>query len=142
MKPYRLMLILLLQLFSQAAWAGEAAPVLTLEQAVEMALANHPTLQLAELAADMMQAQIQGERSMLYPKLTARFVTPFVGTESGVTLHQPIWDFRQTQHRIAASRAQASGFAHTGQREDVILTVKVSYYTVLIQQLVKRPPHA
>jgi outer membrane protein TolC len=139
MKPYPLMLVVLIQLFSQAVWAGEAAPVLTLEQAVEMALANHPTLQLAGPAADLMQAQIQGERSMLYPKLTARFVVPFVGTESGVTLHQHIWDFRQTQHRIEASRAQAqaSGFAHTGQREDVILTVKVAYYTVLIQQLVK-----
>jgi len=139
MKPYRLILVVLLQLFSQAVWAGEEAPVLSLAQAVEMALANHPTLQLAEPAADMMQAQLQDERSMLYPKLTARFVVPFVGTESGVTLQQHIWDFRQTQHRIEASRAQAqaSGFAHTGQREDVILTVKVSYYTVLIQQLVK-----
>jgi len=104
-----------------------------------MALANHPTLQMARPAAEIMQAKIEGERSGLYPKATARFVVAFVGTESGVSLQQHIWDFRQTQHRIEASRAeaQASGFGQTAQREDVILNVKVTYYTVFIQQLVK-----
>lgn len=139
MKPYRLILLVLVHLVGQPVWAGEAVPVLTLDQAVEMALANHPALQMAKPAADMMQARIQGERAALYPKLTARFVVPFVGTESGVTLQQYIWDFRQTQHRIEASRAQAraSGFEQAAPREDVILTVKVAYYTVLMQQLIK-----
>lgn len=139
MKPYYLMLILLVSCFSQTVWAGGEPSVLTLDQAVEMALANHPTLQLAGPAADMMQAKIQDERAALYPKLTARFVFPFVGTESGVSLNQYIWDFRQTQHRIQASRAQAqaSGFEQAVQREDVILAVKVTYYTVLMQHLIK-----
>lgn len=139
MKPWRLILVLLMYLSGQPIWAGEEAPALTLNQAVETALANHPALQAASPQTDVMQAQIQGERSGLHPKLTARFVAPFVGTESGVTLHQPIWDFRQTQHRIHASRAraQASAFGHAAQREDVILVVKVAYYTVLMQQLMK-----
>jgi len=113
--------------------------MLTLDQALEMALASHPALQTAKPSADIMQARIQGERSVLYPKVTGRFVFPFVGTESGVSLQQHIWDFRQTQHRIQASRAQAqaSGFEQAVQREDVILNVKVTYYTVLIQQLIK-----
>jgi outer membrane protein len=113
--------------------------VLTLAQVLEMALAKHPALQMAKPAADLMKAKIQEERSALYPEVTGRFVYPFVGTESGVSLQQHIWDFRQTQHRIEASRsqAQASGFEQAVQREDVILNVKVTYYTVLIQQLVK-----
>src|SRR5688572_33330189 len=112
MQPYRLILILLIPCLCQTVWANGDWPLLTLERAVEMALANHPALRTAKPLADIMQAKIQGERSELYPQLTARFVFPFVGTESGVSLQQHIWDFRQTQHRIEASRAtaQASAF--------------------------------
>jgi outer membrane protein len=131
--------MMLVQLLSHAVWAADAVSVLTLDQAVEIALANQPTLQMAEAAADMMQAKIQGERSARYPNIKARFVVPFVGTESGVSLYQDIWDFRQTQHRIQASQAQAqaSGFEQAVQREDVILNVKVAYYTALIQRLIQ-----
>jgi outer membrane protein len=137
MQPYRLILMVLILCLSQTVWAGGERPVLTLDQAVETALANHPALQMAGPAADVMQAQIEDEQSVLYPQLTGQFVYPFVGTESGVSLRQYIWDFRRTQHRIQASRAQAqaSGFEQAGHRKDIILNVKVAYYTVLIRQL-------
>jgi outer membrane protein TolC len=137
MRFCQLILIGLIGSICQPGLVRGEQPILSLAQAVEMALAKHPVMSMAKPAADIMQAKIRGERASLYPKVTARFVFPFVGTESGVSMQQYIWDFGQTQHRIQAEQAaaQASGFDQAVQREDVILNVKVAYYNVLIQQL-------
>lgn len=136
MRAHSVLLVLLVTVVSLSAVAQEVPPVITLEQAVELALANRPTLQAAGATVEMMQARGQSERSVRFPQVKARFVFPLIGTESGVSLNQKIWDFRHTHHRIQSSRAQthASELDQAGQRADVILNTKVAYYTVLMQQ--------
>jgi outer membrane protein TolC len=136
MRAHSVLLVLLVTVVSLPAVAQEAPPVITLEQAVARALANHPTLRAAGATVEVMQARTQGERAIRFPQVKARFVYPFIGTESGVSLNQRIWDFQHTHHRIQSSRAQvqASELDQEVQRADVILHTKVAYYTVLMQQ--------
>lgn len=136
MRAHSVLLVLLVTVVGLSAAAQEVPPVITLEQAVEHALANHPTLQAAGATVEMMQARSQGERAVRFPQVKARFVFPLIGTESGVFLNQKIWDFRHTHHRIQSSRAQehASELDQAAQRADIILHTKVAYYTVLMQQ--------
>ena len=136
MRVHSVLLVVLVTVMSQSAVAQEVPPMLTLERAVELALANHPTLQAAEARVDMMQARTGGERAILWPQVKGRFIFPLIGTESGFFLHQQLWDFLHTHHRIQSSRSrtQASELDQAGQQADIILNTKVAYYTVLMQQ--------
>ena len=136
MRVHSVVLVLLMMVVSLPAVAQEVPPVLTLEHAVELALARQPTLHVAGAEVERMQARIQGERSVRFPQVEGRFVLPLIGTESGVSLHQKIWDFRQTHHRIQSSQAwaHASELDQEVQRADVVLNTKVAFYTVLMQQ--------
>jgi outer membrane protein TolC len=115
--------------------AAESIERLSLDQAIAIALEHNPTLRAASASIDVMKARVQDTRSHLYPQIDARFIYPFVGTESGVSLNQFIWDFKRTQHLIKASREEmrSSEFDSIVNRDDLILRTKVAYYTVLIQ---------
>jgi outer membrane protein TolC len=117
--------------------AQEQTSLLTLEAAIATALENSIALKASHASVDLKEARLQNTRSGLFPKVDARFVYPFIGTESGVSLsHQRIWDFKQTQHLMKAGQAQIQSAAlETAiQREEIILNTKVAYYTVLAQQ--------
>ena len=117
--------------------AAEGRPdVLTLDQAIAMALADSPALKAAAATEVAMQARTQAARANRYPQLDAKFVYPFVGTESGVSLNQTLWDFRRTTNQIKSKAAQvkSSEFECASSREDIVLQTKIAYYTVLSLQ--------
>jgi outer membrane protein len=116
--------------------AQEQTSLLTLETAIATALENSISLKASNASVDLMEAKRQNTKSGLFPKVEARFVYPFIGTESGVSLSQRIWDFKQTQYLMKAGQAQiqSATLETIVQREEIILNTKVAYYTVLAQQ--------
>lgn len=130
-----LLLIVCLSISPLYVGAAENIEVLSLDRAVAIALEHNPTLQAASASIDVMKARVQDTRSALFPKVDARFIYPFVGTESGVSLNQFIWDFKRTQNLIKASKAEmrSSEFDSIVNRDDLILRTKMAYYAVLIQ---------
>jgi outer membrane protein len=132
------LLILFFFVFSLSSFAEEHTETLSLDEALKIALENNPDLKASNASVDVMRAKVQGARSNLFPKIESRFVFPFVGTESGVSLDQLIWDFWRTPNLVKAGKAQlkSSEFDNAAAREDVILNTKVAYYTVLAQRLI------
>lgn len=116
--------------------AQELLQPLSLDQAIALALEHSPRLQASTASVDVMKARLQNTRSVLYPKIDTRFVYPFIGTESGVSVNQRLWDFKRTQYQVQAGKAQiaSSAFDEVTQREEIILHTKNAYYTVLSQQ--------
>ncbi|MBF8303331.1 MAG: Outer rane efflux protein [Candidatus Dadabacteria bacterium] len=136
MRALFLLLILSLSTLSISSSAQETTETLTLDKALEIALENNPTLEASRASVDIMKARVQGARSDLFPQIKSRFIYPFVGTESGVSLDQLIWDFGYTSNIIKATKAQvkSSEYDKVANREDVILDTKIAYYTVLAQK--------
>ncbi|MCI0454617.1 MAG: TolC family protein [Candidatus Dadabacteria bacterium] len=136
MRVLFLLLIISLSILSTSSLAQETAETLTLDKAIEIALENNPSLEASRATVDVMKARVQGARSDLFPQIESRFIYPFVGTESGVSLDQLIWDFGQTSNIIKATKAQvkSSEYDKKASREDIILDTKVAYYTVLTQK--------
>src|SRR3990172_8973480 len=136
MRALFLLLILSLSTLNISSSALETTETLTLDKALEIALENNPTLEASRASVDIMKARVQGARSDLFPQIKSRFIYPFVGTESGVSLDQLIWDFGYTSNIIKATKAQAksSEYDKVANREDVILDTKIAYYTVLAQK--------
>lgn len=139
---------------------GQAAnqTSLTLQQARDLALKNHPQI-LASQANYLRADQIIREtRSANFPTLNAEITGAQAETNSrlgagvindprlfnhagaGVTLSQLITDSGRTHNLVANSRlqAQASRQDYQATRYDIILGVGQAYYEVLLsQQLVK-----
>jgi len=136
MRALFLLLILSLSTLNISSSAQETTETLTLDKALEIALENNPTLEASRASVDIMKARVQGARSDLFPQIKSRFIYPFVGTESGVSLDQLIWDFGYTSNIIKATKAQvkSSEYDKVANREDVILDTKIAYYTVLAQK--------
>src|SRR3990172_2178180 len=136
MRALLLLLILSSSTLSIPSLAQEITETLTLDKALEIALEKNPTLEASRASVDILKARVQGVRSDLFPQIESRFIYPFVGTESGVSLDQLIWDFGQTSNIIKATKAQvkSSEYDKVANREDVILDTKVAYYTVLAQK--------
>jgi outer membrane protein len=136
MRVLFLLLILFVSVLSISSSAEEATETLTLDKALEIALENNPSLEASRASVEIMKARVQDARSDLFPQIESRFIYPFVGTESGVSLDQLIWDFGQTSNIIKATKAQvkSSEYDKVANREDIILNTKVAYYTVLAQK--------
>jgi outer membrane protein len=134
MKQLRKALILSL-FFSLGALAQENT-VLTLEEAIRIALERNPDIIVSDASVDVMKARVQNAKSILYPQVEFRFIIPFIERESGVFVDQLIWDFWRTPNLIKSNRAQLEASRHdkAGTQEDVILNTKVSYYTVLARR--------
>lgn len=144
-------------LFGQAGNGG-GNPSLTLAQAQEIALKNHPQV-LASQALSKRADQLTVEaRSAYYPTINGDITGAQAEVNSrigaglindsrlfnhagmGVTLSQLITDFGRTGSLVknSALLAQASGQDYQASRYDVIFGVGQAYYEVLLsQQLVK-----
>ncbi len=145
-------------LASTAAWSQTNPPQLSLEQAVRIALKDHP-LVLASQAGYLRADEIVTEnRSAYYPTLSGvatgtqanlnarlgagllndpRLFTHF---GAGLTLSQLITDSGRTPNLVANAKltAQAGREDYRATRYDVILGVNQAYYEVLLaQQLIK-----
>src|SRR3989304_2756440 len=106
MRALFLLLILSISTLSISSLAQETNGILTLDKALEIALENNPALEASRASVDIMKARVQGARSDLFPQIRSRFIYPFVGTESGVSLDQLIWDFGQTSNIIKEPKSK------------------------------------
>jgi outer membrane protein len=126
-------------------------PALTLRQAEEMALRNHPRIQAAQNEAAFSDQQIVEARSAYFPTVTydvtgsgandhARIGAGFLNASSlfdrfgtGFSASQLITDLGRTKNLVASSRLQAQAEAQnvTATRYDVLLQVNRAYFDVL-----------
>jgi outer membrane protein len=136
-----------------------AAPTLTLKDAQELALKNHPKVQAAQNAAAATNQVVREARSAYLPFVSGA-VTGAQGNDNarmgaggglsasrlfdrvgeGFVLSQLITDLGRTSNLVASSRfeAQASDQTYQATREDVLLSLDNAYYGVLRAQTVVR----
>lgn len=147
--------------FSLGGFAAPQPPEkLTLEQAVEVALANHPALRVARERAAAAQARVSAAKSKNYPQVSFNGVaklglsgatnglgllglpaSPFWRNLSdAVNVNQNLFDFGRTRHAVDGARAEAEAAQYgLGQvRLQVAEAAKEAFLNVLgIQQVVK-----
>jgi outer membrane protein len=147
-------------LFTVTAFGQTAPPpqTLTLEQAVAIALGNHPKIAAAQNQELASGQRVIEARSAYYPIVTAdvtasqanplsRIGAGFLATSSlfnregdGFTASQLITDSGRTKNLVATSTLQAQAATQTtaATRYDIVLGVNRAYYEVLqAQALVK-----
>jgi len=131
---------------------------LTLREAADLALKNHPQILAAQNEAAFTNQLITETRSAYYPTLQAQVTASQsnhdarIGAGSlsdsrlfnrfgqGITMSQLITDLGRTKNLVASSRffAQSSSQTYQATRYDVIARVNQAYYDVLhAQSLVK-----
>jgi outer membrane protein len=139
--------------------AQPGAPVkLTLHDAEELALKNHPQIQAAQHVVSAMNQRIDESRSAYYPSVSgdwtgsqanprSRVGAGFLNDPSmfnrigqGFTLSQLITDSGRTPNLVATSRLQAGAAEQTVQatRYDVLVRVNQAYFgTLRAQAMIK-----
>lgn len=139
---------------------GDAAAVLTLRQAHEAALRNHPRISVADLRALAAHQVTREARSAFFPNLSANAVA--VGTAGnntrlaaigglnnpsifernaeGLIISQLITDFGRTANLTSSARLRARAEEDNAQatREQILLEVDAAYYAALQAQAVER----
>jgi outer membrane protein len=137
---------------------GQAPQKVTLEQAEQIALQNHPQVQAATQLASAAVAQVQEARSSYYPQVNgsltgveaehdSRIAAGFLNNAiiydrfaSGIAVSQLVTDFGRTHEIVKSSnlhaKAQQENVAAT--RADVLLAVNQAYFGVLKAQAVLR----
>lgn len=142
-------------LLGLAAWAQ--TPVVTLEQAQQNALHNHPRIASAALEAQASGFGIRETQSAYYPTLSGNVTG--VGTDhgsvltagavttssiysrgaTGIVANQLLTDFGRTGSLVASAklRSQARNEAVTTTRAQVLIEVQQAYYQALAAQAVQ-----
>jgi outer membrane protein len=135
---------------------AQALPMLTLQQAEEMAVKNHPQVQAAQNEVNYANQQIVINRAAYYPDVTGDVTGSqandlsrigagdlaasrlFDREAQGVTIRQLITDSGRTHNLVASSRLQAQAAAQNSQatRYTVLLDVNRAYFDVLHTQAV------
>jgi outer membrane protein len=143
----------LLAAFSLGAIA-QTLPQLTLKQAEELALQNHPRIQAAQNEVNYANQQIVESRSVYYPNVAGELTGSqgnalarigagdlsasrlFNRFGQGVVVRQLITDSGRTPNLVASARLEAQASAQTSQatRYDVLLQVNRVYFDVLRTQ--------
>lgn len=141
---------------------AQAPPVLSLDQAQQIALRNHPRIASAELTAQASGFQVKEARSAYFPALSGNVTG--VGTEhgsvlsagavttssiysrqaSGVVLNQLITDFGRTANLTESAKLHNASQTQnvTNTRAQVLVTVQQAYYRALAAQSVLRVAQA
>jgi outer membrane protein len=139
------------QTVSKATTTGGEAnqeKVLTLNQCIDIALKNNPTVRASMFGVDVNQSRVSEARSAYYPQLSASasyarvhpqpntvvFNAPseFDQYLTGFTLNQTIMDFGKTsQVDISKYNLESSRSDLNATQDTVILSVKQAYYGVL-----------
>ncbi|HTB09990.1 MAG TPA: TolC family protein [Bryobacteraceae bacterium] len=135
---------------------GQAPPKLTLQEAVAIAIKNHPQIQGAQNEANFAQQQVTINRAAYYPTLNGD-VTASQGNDlsrigagalsasrlfdrfgAGAIVDQLVTDSGRTPNLVASARFQAQAAAHSleATRYDVVLQVNRAYFEVLHAQAV------
>jgi len=152
MKPAGALVVLtVLAAATPPSVGAQAVERLTLEQAEQVALKNHPQVQAAVSLAAAAESQVTEQRSAYYP--TAFGSVTAVGAENnsriaagalnnpiiydryanGLTVDQLVTDFGRTRALVRSSsqHAQATQQSVVNTRADVLLNVDRAYFQVL-----------
>lgn len=137
---------------------AQTPPKLTLQDAVAIAIKNHPQIQAAQHEVNFAQQQVVINRAPYYPAVSGE-ITGSQGNDlarigagaltasrlfdrfgQGVELSQLLTDSGRTPNLVASARLQARASEQTleATRYDVVLRVDQSYYDVLHGQAVVR----
>src|SRR5277367_6519443 len=139
-----------------AAALAQTAQTLTLRQAEQIALQNHPQIQAAVNLAEASEARVTQARSAYYPTVYGSATGAYAENDSrigagalnnpviydrfaeGITASQLVTDFGRTHELVKSSklRAQAQEENVVTTRADVLLQVDQSYFAVLKAQAV------
>jgi outer membrane protein len=135
---------------------AQTPPKLTLQEAVAIALQNHPQIQAAQNEANFARQQIVINRSAYYPTLTGEITGSQANNLArigagilpasrlydrfgqGALFSQLVTDSGRTPNLVASAKlgAQASAQTLLATRYDVVLQVNRSYFDVLHAQAV------
>lgn len=138
--------------------AAPASQTLTLKQAEQIAIQNHPQIQAAINVATVAEEQVKQQRSAYYPmangsatgvaaennsRISAGLLnSPMVFGKyaNGVSVNQLVTDFGRTHELVKSSNlhAEAQQERVVTSREDVLLGVDRAYYGVLRAQTLLR----
>jgi outer membrane protein len=136
--------------------AAQTLPVLTLQQAEDLAVKNHPQVQAAQNEVNYANQQIVINRAAYYPDVTGDLTGSqgndlsrigagdlaasrlFDREAQGVVIRQLITDSGRTSNLVASARLQAQAAARNSQatRYTVLLDVNRAYFDVLHSQAV------
>lgn len=143
--------------------SGAEPPQLTLQQAHETALRNHPLIHVGDLKALIAGQTYREVRSGFFPNLSSNAVA--VGTAGnntrlaavgalnnplifdrnaeGLMVSQLITDFGRTANLAGSAKLQAEAAANDAQatREQILLSVDEAFYSALQAQSVTRVAH-
>ena len=156
--PFRLFSLFVLAALIAGVAFAQAPQQLTLGQAEQLAIRNHPQIQAALSMASVAKAQATQERSAYYPVVygsatavdaenSSRIAAGALNNpiiyerySNGLMVDQLITDFGRTRSLVKSSdlHAQASQEDVVTTREDVLLGVDRAYFGVLKAQAVLR----
>jgi outer membrane protein len=149
-------LIISVLIFAAAPCRGQVPQKLTLQEAEQIAIQNHPQIQAATQLASAAAAQVQEVRSSYYPQVYGSLTgveaehnsriaagglnNPIIYDRfaEGVLVSQLVTDFGRTYELVKSSqlRAQAQQENVTATRADVLLRLNQAYFTVLRTQAI------
>ncbi|MGI5864266.1 MAG: TolC family protein [Myxococcales bacterium] len=134
------------------ALALQASP-LTIEQAVETALSNHPDLRAASSQADSASARARASRGPLLPQVRASASAGYGARDpweqaivsngdlgAAVSADVLLYDFGRTRNQWRSAQASAEATAHSAQAvaADVVLNVRLAFFDVLESEALVR----
>ncbi|MCE5322516.1 TolC family protein [bacterium] len=124
-----------------AAASGVVAEDLSLQQALDIAIKNNPTVAAGRLSADAAKQSAKGANALTNPEiLVAPSIVGDAGSDSALLFSQPleINGSRRVRGQIASSEATAVGYDSDTTRREILLRVNQSYWDVArAQELVK-----
>ncbi len=135
LKNYLIIISINLVIVSSALSEGiDDNKVITIEEAVNISLANNPEIKISRAEINISKANLKSTKSALYPQIESRIVIPFVEAESGFFLDQLIWDFGRTQNDIRASRynVESTKADFNNTEQNIIRDTKLAYFEALI----------
>jgi len=136
------------------------AQLLSLDEAIRIALQKHPALRGAEAAVAAAEAEVQQARANYFPQLSFSGIgkvglsgaagalglpgfpaSPFYRNAAySANWYQTIFDFGRTKHLVAMERAltQSARLREKSEEQRVVLEVRRAYFAVLEAQQLQR----
>jgi outer membrane protein TolC len=133
---YNVLLILISFILGGIPAYSQENKTITLEEAIDIAVANNPAIEISDATVDISRAGVKDAKSAYYPHVSSRIIVPFIGRESGFFLDQLIYDFGRTSNTVKSTKQllKARKFDKESTEEDIILDTIIGYYTVLSER--------
>ncbi|TFG76213.1 MAG: hypothetical protein E4H21_06985, partial [Thermodesulfobacteriales bacterium] len=102
---YIALLLVLTLYFGVSGLHAQEKRVLTLQEAIGLAIENNPAIEISDATVDISRAGVKNAKSVYYPQISSRIIVPFIGRESGFFLDQLIYDFGRTSNSVKSTKA-------------------------------------